>query len=267
MKKVLMFSMLLGTLASGCSHPHADVAPADLRTSSSDATALAGDCAPVTVDFMAGQHTDAGDVTVTNDLTNVYVTFTTTGAWVMKESHLYVGGMDGLPVGKGGNPKIGNFPYKTTYNPKASTYTYTIPRSTLGNDPCLVVAAHAAVVRSNPDGSTSGGETAWGAGNAIKDGGSWATYFVYCVCPAGNTTGGTTTSGTTTSGTTTSGTTTGTTTSGTTSGTTTTGTTSGTTSGTTTGTTSGTTSGTTTSGTTSGTTTDPEDNGGGAGGN
>ena len=220
-------------------------------------------CEPSVNKFYAGQHMLAGNITVSNDAVNLFVTFNTVDGWLMKQTQLYVGAKSGLPAGANGNPKIGNFPYKAPHKPMVTSYTYTIPLSSLKGDSCIIIAAHAEVIKVGANGQEYSGETAWGAGKEITPGGSWATYSDYCLCKntTGTTTSGTTTGGTTTSETTTGGTTTGgTTTGGTTTGETTTG-------GTTTGgtTTSGsTTEGSTTSTTTAGSTTNDE---GGIGGN
>lgn len=138
-------------------------------------------CEKTVSNFYAGQHILAGTITVQNDAINMYVTFHTEGGWVMQQTHLYVGPLSGLPRGASGNPKIGNFPYKQPHDPRVTDYTYTIPLSSLSSN-CIIVAAHAEVGQISSNGSFINGETAWGAGNQISSGGSWASYFDYCIC-------------------------------------------------------------------------------------
>lgn len=101
--------------------------------------------------FWAGQHYEAGTVSVRNDGDNLYVTFATTGGWTMGLTHLYVG------LNPPASYAPGSFPYQTTHNPEVTSYTYTIPLSAIGAsaDDTVYVAAHAEV----RNGEQS--ETAW----------------------------------------------------------------------------------------------------------
>lgn len=144
-----------------------------------------GVCQPTTTNIMAGKNTVAGTITITNDLVNIYVTYTTTGGWVMGQTQLYVGPLSGLPVNKMGNPMIGLFPYKTTHNPYVTTFTYTIPRAGI-TDACIIVAAHAEVILVGPNGQVIKTETGWGAGPKIANKGSWAMYTKFCICDESN---------------------------------------------------------------------------------
>lgn len=156
-------------------------------------------CEKTITNFYAGQHILVGTISVTNDATNMYVTFHTTGGWLMQQTHLYVGALSDMPVGPKGNPKIGNFPYSSAHSPKITEYTYTIPLNTVSTD-CIIVAAHAEVVQLSANGAYVNGQTAWGAGKQINSGGSWASYFDYCICQpktdGGNTGDGSTGGGT-----------------------------------------------------------------------
>ncbi len=135
-----------------------------------------------TVNFLAGQTIPAGSVTVGNDETNLYVTFSTTNGWEMKETHLYVGDGTNL-TNKAGNAAPGQFPYKTTHDPRVTSFTYTIPLQ--GLPECMVIAAHAAVEKW-VNGTMVDSQTAWGEGSQI--GKNWAMKFEYCkqVCEPGN---------------------------------------------------------------------------------
>ena len=101
--------------------------------------------------FWAGQNYDAGTVSVYNDATTLYVTFTTTGGWTMGLTHLYVG----LVPPASYSP--GSFPYQTAHDPAVTSFTYEIDLESLGAGPgdTVYVAAHAEV--SNGEQS----ETAW----------------------------------------------------------------------------------------------------------
>jgi hypothetical protein len=135
-------------------------------------------CGSTTVDFMAGQNTVAGSITVSNDNEYVYVTFATKGGWVMGKTHLYAGALSGVPVNNSGAPKIGLFPKTATHNPYVTEYTYKYLKRNLPE--CFVVAAHAEV-RKIVNGVVVQSETAWGKGTNFVSKGTWAMYFNYCV--------------------------------------------------------------------------------------
>ncbi|MEJ2595669.1 MAG: hypothetical protein P8100_11240 [bacterium] len=91
----------------------------------------------------SGEH--VGNITVEEDADgNVIVTYEiTVSPWKIDATHLYIGEEDGIPSGKKGNPKIGNFPYKMEHDPGVTTYTYSIPAEDVPED--YVIAAHADV--------------------------------------------------------------------------------------------------------------------------
>ena len=130
--------------------------------------------------LMAGQSTNVGSVTVWNDLQNVYVNYQTTGSYLLKKTHLYVGACNSIPVNNPGNPMIGHFPYKNDHGTGVASFLVVIPRSSLPEG-CLCVAAHAEVVAYNTSGSISFSQTGWGQGTQIRDGGSWAMKFDFCI--------------------------------------------------------------------------------------
>jgi len=110
-----------------------------------------------TATFWAGQHTNAGSVSVTQDETNVYVTFTTTGGWTMGLTHLYVG------TTAPGSYAPGSFPLQTTHNPQVTSYTYTISLASLGSSAgdTLYIAAHAEVHNGQQSETAWAGQGQW----------------------------------------------------------------------------------------------------------
>jgi len=131
--------------------------------------------------FAAGQKFGAGTITVANDNENLYVIFTTTGGWKMKKTHLYVGSDAGKPK----NASPGQFPYQQSHGNGTTKVTYTIP---LASFDCLVVAAHAELVKYNAAGEVIASETGWG-GNLLGSYGhnNWAMKIDYCPIPCGDT--------------------------------------------------------------------------------
>ena len=63
---------------------------------------------PQVSDFYAGQNINVGSVSVSNTSTDLIVTITTTGGWVMGQTHVYVGTLAGMPTTGNGNPQICN---------------------------------------------------------------------------------------------------------------------------------------------------------------
>jgi len=141
----------------------------------------------------AGQKIDAGTVCVTNDETQLKVTYTTTGNWHLADLHLWVGKtLTTMPQTKTGNPQIGNFPYAVE-NVNSQTYTFTVPLgdfditdSCAVTNPALYYAAHAALVLRDAAGNVIQTQTGWANGNQMNAKGSWAMYWTYqtqCVKP------------------------------------------------------------------------------------
>jgi hypothetical protein len=128
------------------------------------------------VDLIAGQHINAGSITVWDDDENLYIQYETVDPYCLTETHLEIASsLEGIPQ-KNGNPIPGRFEHKSTHS-CVSTFTYTAP---LPENACdLYFAAHAVVK------GPSGTETAWGNGPEFP-GKNWATYFIYevsdCSC-------------------------------------------------------------------------------------
>jgi len=135
-------------------------------------------CGSETYTLWAGQTIDAGTLVVSNDETNLYVTYNTTGTF--GTLHLWVGtDLTLLPSTQSGpnagTPIPGQFPYSVDAT-GLTTYTFTIP---LENVPfytecesTIYVVAHAEVNINN------GQETAFG-GNIAGEGNRWYFYAAY----------------------------------------------------------------------------------------
>jgi len=138
-------------------------------------------------DLRAGKHTDAGDVCVHVDGSDLIITYTTTDGWELDETHTWAGRrLRHMPQTRRGKPKIGHFPYHSGAITGATSYTVAVPLSTFGltgtETEChckrFHVAAHAVVVKdTDGDGAYDKNETAWGAGKRFSRRGSWATYL------------------------------------------------------------------------------------------
>lgn len=119
------------------------------------ATAETSPCGdPVTVELIAGKLMLSGTLTISNDASNMYVTYSSDSDWEINEVHLYVGDPMDVPLNPAGTPVPGLFPYSQSFSPAVSSYTFEIPLSELVVD-CPAIFAHASV--SGPSGT----ETAW----------------------------------------------------------------------------------------------------------
>lgn len=143
-------------------------------------------CDPVVVDLIAGQNMNAGTVTVSNDETYIYVTYTTSNGWLLTQTHLYVGNCDLIPVNGAGNPIPGQFPYSSSHN-YVTSYTYQVPVSAIAVGNCGCIAAHAVVVKLDAAGHVINQQTGWGNGVRINpSGGNWGMKFEFCSCSLGS---------------------------------------------------------------------------------
>jgi hypothetical protein len=171
MKKRLMSVLLIVTLVMaffGAALPAAGAA----------AVVECGD--PTVVTLFAGQTMNAGNVTVANDDSYIYVTFAALGDWLLKETHLAIAStVAGIPQTKNGSPVPGQFPYKMTHNPLVNTYTYVIAKADLPEGGSYAIAAHAVVVKVDATGAVIASETGWGDGTRFVTKGNWATWFGY----------------------------------------------------------------------------------------
>lgn len=139
------------------------------------------DCCQISTasyDMFGGQTIPLGTLQVTNDATNLYVTFTYSGAWSTQQTHLYVGDLAGLPVNKSNTPIPGQFPYSTAHTPGTTSYTYTIPLANL--DPCYIIAAHSEAIIVDASGAITQSETSWSYGTQFPNTNRWGWYSDYC---------------------------------------------------------------------------------------
>lgn len=77
------------------------------------------------VDLIAGQSTDVGEVEVWNEDGTLYVKYIIEDGWCMTESHLQVAdSKEDIPQTRTGNPKPGQFELKSEHDPCVEDYTY-----------------------------------------------------------------------------------------------------------------------------------------------
>ena len=150
MKKLIWIFIAVTFLFTACEKDESAVAPATESGFQKDA------CVITTKMIAGGGKYDenctgehVGNITVEEDADgNVTVTYEiTVPGWQIDVTQLYVGVESGIPAGKSGNPKIGNFPYKTDHEGGVGTYVYTIPAADV---PSVYGFAAHADVSQNP---------------------------------------------------------------------------------------------------------------------
>jgi hypothetical protein len=137
--------------------------------------------------LVAGQNLIVGHVFVTNDGTNLYVTYDAKYllGFCLNETHLHVADLWSDVPQNNGNPTPGQFDYKGEHD-CVDTVSYTVPLAGLdvNGDGELTIAAHAVVSNWNENQYPDWEETGWGAvcGNINNNqfpGANWAVYAPY----------------------------------------------------------------------------------------
>lgn len=131
----------------------------------------------ITLELLAGQTIPVGSVSISSDGTYLTVVYTTTGGWLIDETHLFVGSCSDVPLNAACNPKIGLFPYSADHIPGVSSYAYVIPLSSIPD--CFCFIAHAAVSNASLGGGVSE-ETAFSNGENELPGDRWGWFSIFC---------------------------------------------------------------------------------------
>lgn len=119
--------------------------------------------------LIAGQHHDAGVVSVAKNGNDFIITYQTYEGWFIDATHLSIGNCDdtSIPTTGSGNPKVGKFEHSTSNSEATTLVTYTFNIDILEEEFCF--AAHAEVT------GPTGGETAWAEGTDFE-GNNWAMF-------------------------------------------------------------------------------------------
>ena len=135
---------------------------------------MASAALPVTKTLWAGQDIDAGTVTVSDDGTNLIITYDTQDGWELTAYHIYVS--DAAPT----KSAPGKFQYKDDVDPTTSIPVSTIDLSCGEN---IYIAAQAELQKDTDEVDTDGNpiyleESGWADGERIRPGKNWAMYFM-----------------------------------------------------------------------------------------
>jgi len=123
-----------------------------------------------------GKTINVGSVTVSNDDTNLYVKYETTGGWYLKEVHLYV--LDYEPTER---LTPGLAPYKSGNIAYTTSYTFTVSLGDIECGTTLWLQAHASVATLDGEGKETQSETAYGGDITDPGQGSWYGNIMYVV--------------------------------------------------------------------------------------
>ena len=131
------------------------------------------------VDLLTDKNIRVGEVEVSGNGQNLYVTYRITEAgWAMKKTHLAVEDAIGsIPQTKKGDPKPNKFEFSTHHKPAATEYTYEVDTTQSSPTTTLYIAAEAELVQM-ADGHKDGKGKSWADGDDFS-GKKWATYFTY----------------------------------------------------------------------------------------
>lgn len=196
MKKLsylIVLVLILGLVLAGCTlFSNVGQIPTAEQSEISDMNKIVEE--GCTVNLIAGQFEDVGQVTVTYDGSALVITYETDFPWLIYETHLHIASNpDDFPQKKG-NPIPGKFDYKHENLGGIPIDEYIIPLGDLpegwSSSGELFFAAHAVVkvpysrdkvVVEEYDQQE---ETAWGEGEDFP-GKNWAMYFMCDVLPSG----------------------------------------------------------------------------------
>ncbi|MCK4731444.1 MAG: hypothetical protein KAT65_03205 [Methanophagales archaeon] len=130
---------------------------------------------PVTKTLWAGQNIDAGNVTVSDDGTNINITYDTKDGWELTAYHVYVS-TDAPPT----KSAPGKFQYKNDSVPATTSITV----QTITSPDCgvtIYIAAQAELQKylytTHEGVEIYQYESGWADGERIQPGKNWAMYF------------------------------------------------------------------------------------------
>jgi len=129
-------------------------------------------------DLFGGQTIPVGNLVVTNDEENLYVTYDGNNGWKFATVQLYVGSLTGLPTNNQNTPVPGSFPLKNESTSLRETVSFAIPLNTLPD--CYIIAAHGEAKLSDATGNIIQSETSWSFGTKFPNTNRWGWYSSYC---------------------------------------------------------------------------------------
>ena len=155
--------------------------PAIKETPDGNKANFANYCQPTEAKLLSDLNENVGSVVVTNDMSNIYITYNSTDEWTLSQTHLYVGDIALMPVGLDGTPDLANFPYTGSHN-DVKTYTFQVPVSLIQPGTCGSIVAHTIVQKTDDVSNQTELRSAFGKVVQVKTNGIPGFSFVYCSC-------------------------------------------------------------------------------------
>lgn len=158
-------AMLITTTFSSCTKNIDAGKKTSSSTASNDVTQIQE--FPLT----AGQTNNVGSITISQDETNLYITYQTDGDWKLQAVHAKIDDVTTHPVPESNSDIApGQFPYKVSFSATGgdlttlpNSYSFTIPLASIYFSQ-TVIYAHATVVNA----TTGATQSAWG-GNIVAE--------------------------------------------------------------------------------------------------
>lgn len=175
---------LLVLMCAGCSDTVAPTGPEE-QGGADELLFLrdGGENEPLVVAFIANGRLPVGEITVSNDGTDLCVDFSTDEGWLMRRTQVAYGHtLDDLPLTPRGRVGVGQFPISQRHQPPVSSATHCFNWAEQGfavGDTILLVA-NGFVVQTSPRGWWRRLASAWGEGARVHKRG-WAMVFGYVI--------------------------------------------------------------------------------------
>jgi LruC domain-containing protein len=129
---------------------------------------------PTVLSLVDAQDNELGNLEISNDLENLYLSVSTNNTWFLKSTQVYIGPMSQIPLDDAGLPASANFPYKLTHSPLVENYILTIPLDEV--DECSTIALFVEIARLDDNGVLLEEATAWANGEVFQEGSEPMTY-------------------------------------------------------------------------------------------
>lgn len=129
---------------------------------------------PTVLSLVDAQDNELGNLEISNDLENLYLSVSTNNTWFLKSTQVYTGPKSQIPLDDAGLPASGNFPYKLTHSPLVENYILTIPLDEV--DECSTIALFVEIARLDDNGVLLEEATAWAKGENFQEGSEAMTY-------------------------------------------------------------------------------------------
>lgn len=176
---ILVCLMYLGCTDDGTEIQSA-AAPATLTETMSNTTTSSPNGDEITYEMKNNQKQSVGKVSVTNDNSNLYVSYETYLGWTLKNIYLFSGNAENIPI-KSDVISVIDFPLKITFKDLRKKYQFIIPLKNIinKNRTCISIVSKINVVNTTL-GDNISNEECW-SGDLSYNSNNRESYFKYCL--------------------------------------------------------------------------------------